>query len=292
MSTQDIKELRDRTGAGFLDCKKALEETDFNIDAAIKWLQEKGISKAAKKADRIAAEGLAAVKEEGNTAVIVEINSETDFVAKNNKFIKLVDDVAMAILKSKPTDNNEAYKVDLNGKTIEETLTEATATIGEKISFRRFSIIEKTDSQVFGPYLHAGGKIGSIVTLEGGNVEAARGIAMHVSAINPQYHSINEISQSELDKKLAKFTQEAIDSGKPEKIAVKIAQGKLNKELSQYVLTKQEYVKGEGESVEKYLSTINASIACVVRFAVGEGIEKKEDNFAEEVAAQVAEAIK
>ena len=290
MSAQDIKKLRDISGAGILDCKKALVATDWDMDAAMEWLKEKGVAKAAKKADRIAAEGLASVKEDGNHAIIVEINSETDFVAKNEQFITLVNDVASTLLKAKPTTKEEALKTTLNDKTIEETLIEATATIGEKISFRRFEIIQKTDDQVFGPYLHQGGKIGTIVTLEGGTVEVARGIAMHVAAINPQYMSVEEIDQKALDKKLSDLRQEAIDSGKPEKIADNIAQGRLNKELSEDVLTKQEYVRGEGESVEKFLSTANAKLISIVRYAVGEGIDKKEDNFAEEVAAQVAQA--
>ena len=290
MSAQDIKKLRDISGAGLLDCKNALEASNYDMDKAIEWLKEKGIAKAAKKADRIAAEGLAIVKEEGNIAVIAEINSETDFVAKNNQFILLVDKIASALLKAKPQDNDAALKMDVDGSNLEETLISATSTIGEKISFRRFKIIQKTDDQIFGPYIHQGGKIASLTVLEGGSVDAARGIAMHVAAINPRYMSVDEIDQKELDAKLAELTQEAIDSGKPEKIAGNIAQGRLNKELSQDVLTKQEYVKGEGESVEKYLSTINGKIISAIRFGVGDGIEKKEDNFAKEVADQVAQA--
>ena len=284
-----VKELREATGAGMLDCKKALTETNGNMEEAITWLREKGISKAAKKQTRIAAEGLAKAKVEGNKAVIVEVNSETDFVAKNPEFTGLVDLIATAILSSNVKTVEEVMKLEVEGNTIENIIIDKTATIGEKLSFRRFELVEKEDNQVFGTYSHMGGKMVSIVKLADGDEEKARDIAMHVAAINPKYISQDEIPQVEKDREDAVQTEIMANdpklANKPEKVLEGIKRGKLNKVFSEWCLLDQEFIKTPKESVAKYLG--KAKVLEMARFQVGEGIEKKEENFAEEVAAQM-----
>ena len=284
-----VKELREQTGAGMLDCKKALTETNGNMEEAVTWLREKGISKAAKKQTRIAAEGLAKAKVEGNKAVIVEVNSETDFVAKNPEFTGLVDLIATAILSSNVKTVEEVMKLEVEGNTIENIIIDKTATIGEKLSFRRFELVEKEDNQVFGTYSHMGGKMVSIVKLADGDEEKARDIAMHVAAINPKYISQDEIPQVEKDREDAVQTEIMANdpklANKPEKVLEGIKRGKLNKVFSEWCLLDQEFIKTPKESVAKYLG--KAKVLEMARFQVGEGIEKKEENFAEEVAAQM-----
>ena len=191
-----VKELRTKTGAGMMDCKKALQATDGDIDKAIDWLREKGIAKAAKKADRIAAEGLCNVLVKGNEAVVYELNSETDFVAKNTEFNELLTNVGQAILDSEATNLEEALQVELGGKPMDVALADATFKIGEKLSLRRVSRITKTDDQNFGAYAHMGGRIVTLVVLDGADEEAAKDVAMHVAAINPKYKDSSEISES------------------------------------------------------------------------------------------------
>ncbi|HLQ74989.1 MAG TPA: translation elongation factor Ts [Alloiococcus sp.] len=282
-----VKELRDKTGVGMMDAKNALVETDGDMDKAIEYLREKGVAKAAKKADRIAAEGLTNTKIDGNTAVILEINAETDFVAKNDKFLKLIDDITDAILENKPANMEEAQKVEIDGTTIEDVITEATTTIGEKITFRRFNIIEKTDDQVFGDYEHMGGRISVLTLLNGGNVEAARNVAMHVAAINPQYVTREDVPSEERDKEFQILSEQAKNEGKPEHIVEKMVEGRINKWLSEISLVDQDYVKDPDLTVEKYLNGEDATIETFIRFEVGEGIEKREEDFASEVQAQI-----
>jgi len=292
ITAQMVKELREATGAGMLDCKKALEATDGNMEAAIDWLREKGIAKAAKKADRIAAEGLTKIIVDGNKAIIVEVNSETDFVAKNETFINLIDKIAQHLLKETPKNVEEAMKTTIDGKSLEEFLAEATSTIGEKLTLRRFEIVEKADDAVFGAYSHMGGKIGVLVELDAtDDADAAKDIAMHVAAMNPQFITRDEISSEFIEKEraiqleLTKNDPKTAD--KPEKVMAGIVEGKVSKQLKDIVLVDQVFVKNSEQTVKDFIKSLKATIGKVVRFGVGEGIEKKEDNFADEVMSQV-----
>lgn len=282
-----VKELRDKTGVGMMDAKNALVETDGDMDKAVEYLREKGVAKAAKKADRIAAEGLTNIKVDGNTAVILEINSETDFVSKNEKFLELINQITDAVLKEKPADMEAAQKVEIDGKSIEDVITEATTTIGEKITFRRFDLVEKTDDQVFGDYEHMGGRISVLTLINGGDVEAARNVAMHVAAINPQYVTRDDVPEEEREKEFKILSEQAKNEGKPDHIVEKMVTGRVNKWLSEISLVDQDYVKDPDQTVEKYLASQNASIETFYRYEVGEGIEKREEDFAAEVQAQM-----
>jgi len=288
-----VKELREKTGAGMMDCKKALVETDGNIDAAVDWLREKGIAKAAKKASRIAAEGVCEVAVKDNKAILFELNCETDFVAQNDKFVALVKKVSDALLESSATTTEEALEAPVDGKALKDLLLESVSAIGENISFRRFSVYTKEDNQVFGYYKHLGGKIASLSVLNGGDFDTAKDIAMHVAASSPKYLSQNDISQDVIDHEREILTKEALnenaesDKPKPENIIVKMVEGRLNKNLKDICLVNQPFVKNPDQSVEVYVKSKNASIVSFSRIAVGEGIEKKEENFAEEVLNQV-----
>lgn len=282
-----VKELRDKTGVGMMDAKKALVETEGDMDAAVDYLREKGVSKAAKKADRIAAEGLANVYTEGNTAAIAEINSETDFVAKNDKFQNLVHIITKAVADNKPASVEEAQKLEINGESIESTITEATTTIGEKITFRRFGIVEKTDSEVFGDYKHMGGRISVLTVLEGNDEEVARNVAMHIAAINPKYVTREDVPQEARDHELSVLTEQAKNEGKPENIVEKMVQGRLSKWLAEISLVDQPYVKDQDKTVGEYLKENGSTIKSFIRYEVGEGIEKREEDFAAEVQSQL-----
>ncbi|OIJ09932.1 translation elongation factor Ts [Anaerobacillus arseniciselenatis] len=283
-----VKELREKTGAGMMDCKKALTETDGDMEKAIDLLREKGIAKAAKKADRIAAEGLAYVGVEGNKAAIVEVNSETDFVAKNENFKNLVADVATSILKNAPQTVEEALGQAHENTTLQEYINTQIAKIGEKISLRRFEIVEKTDNDVFGAYLHMGGKIGVVTILEGTNdEELAKDVAMHVAAIKPSYVSRDEVSEEEVAREREVLTQQALNEGKPENIVAKMVEGRLSKYFEDICLLDQPFVKDGDQKVGKYVSNKDASVKGFIRYEVGEGMEKREENFAEEVMSQV-----
>ncbi len=288
ISASMVKELREKTGAGMLDCKKALEATEGNIDAAIDWLREKGISKAAKKADRIAAEGLAQIVINGNNAIVLEVNSETDFVAKNPEFVSLVDTIANAILNSNVSTVEEALTVNVDGATIESLITEKTATIGEKLSFRRFKKVTKTDSQVFGSYIHMGGKIAVLTVLEGANEEVAKEVAMHSAAMRPAYVKSSDVPTDVLEKEKEIMRAELANEGKPADKIENILVGKVNKYYEEVCLENQIFVKAENkETVAKYVANNNGSIVDMIRYEVGEGMEKREENFAEEVAKQI-----
>ena len=293
ISASLVKELRDKTGAGLMDCKKALVETNGDIDQAIDWLREKGIAKAAKKSSRIAAEGSCAVKVSGNNAVIFELNCETDFVAKNDKFLNLVNLIGDALLVSLPETNEQALESKVNGKSLQDLLLEEVSTIGENLSFRRYELVKKTDNQTFGAYIHMGGKIASLTLIDGASAEAAKDVAMHVAASSPRYVSRDEISEEFINHEKEVLLREALnenaesDKPKPENIIEKMVEGRLNKNLKDICLLNQPFVKNPDETVEQYVKSKNAKIVLFKRLAVGEGVEKKEENFADEVMKQV-----
>lgn len=287
ISASMVKELRETSGAGMLDCKKALEATNGNMDEAINWLREKGISKAAKKASRIAAEGLGLVKIDGNNAVVVEVNSETDFVAKNEEFKKLVDDIADIVLKEKPSTVEDALVLEVNGKTVNDLISEKVATIGEKLTLRRFEIVGKEDGQVFGTYSHMGGKIVTLSVMEGDDAELAKDIAMQAAAMRPLYLTRDEVPQSEIDKEREVLTEQAENEGLDEKKLPMIVNGRLNKYYEEICLIDQMFIKENKMKVSKYVESKKSKIVKFVRYEVGEGIEKREENFADEVMKQV-----
>ena len=287
ISASMVKDLREATGAGMLDCKKALEATNGNIDEAINWLREQGISKAAKKQTRIAAEGLAVAKTKGNKAVVVEVNSETDFVASNEEFKELVNTIADAVLNSDVTNMEEAMKLEVNGTTIEGLIVEKVSKIGEKLSFRRFEKITKNDDQVFGPYSHMGGKIVSLVVLEGNDEELAKDISMQVAAMNPTYLNKEEVPSDIVEKERAILTEAAEKEGLDSNKLPMIVNGRLNKFYEEVCLLDQNFIKENKMKVSKYVESKNSKIISFVRYEVGEGMEKREENFADEVAKQM-----
>ena len=288
ITASQVKELREKTGAGMMDCKKALEETQGDLNKAVDWLREKGIAKAAKKAGRIAAEGLTRVKVSGNKAVIFEINSETDFVAKNDQFLQLLDLTGEALLGNSVKTLEEALSAPVNGRTVGDFVTDATATIGEKITLRRFEVVEKSDAEVFGSYIHMGGKISVVVKLSAGSsAEVAKDMAMQVASMNPSFISRAHMSQEfieherNIQREIIK-NDEAL-AGKPEKVREGIMEGRLSKSLQETSLVDQLYFQNQVMKVAEVLKQEKAEVFSFVRYAVGEGIEKKEDNFAEEV---------
>ncbi len=283
-----VKALRVKTGAGMMDCKKALTETSGDMDQAIDYLREKGISKAAKKADRIAAEGLCNVMVKGNEAIIFELNSETDFVSKNKEFLDLLGKIGNAILNSDATNAVEALKIVVDGNDIERVIVDATAKIGEKFSLRRVSRIVKSDEDNFGAYKHMGGKIVSLVVLNGTTETVAKDIAMHVAAINPKYIDKSEISEEVIAHERKVLTNAALNEGKPANIVEKMVIGRLNKYLKEICLLNQPFVKDPDLTVEKYVKQLNGNILSFIRLEVGEGIEKRSDDFAEEVMGQIS----
>ena len=289
-----VKELREATGAGMLDCKKALTETNGNMEEAITWLREKGISKAAKKQTRIAAEGLAKAKVEGNKAVIVEVNSETDFVAKNPEFTGLVDLIATAILSSNVKTVEEVMKLEVEGNTIENIIIDKTATIGEKLSFRRFELVEKEDNQVFGTYSHMGGKIVTLAVLEGTDEEVAKDVAMQAAAMSPVALTREGVPAEMVEHEREVVTEQVKNeaAGKPENIIEKMVNGRIDKFYKEIVLEEQAFIKENKLTVSKYVSDNGGEIKSMVRFAVGEGIEKRQENFADEVMSQINDASK
>ncbi|CAM3610531.1 elongation factor Ts [Erysipelothrix sp. HDW6B] len=283
-----VKELRERTGAGMMDCKKALEATDGNIEAAIDWLREKGMASAAKKSGRIAAEGTSTVLSSGNTAVILEVNSETDFVAKNEQFVELVKDLAEVFLANKPADLDAALALDLKGQSVNDAIISATATIGEKITLRRVAVVEKEDNQVFGEYIHMGGKISAVTVLNGDNAELARDIAMQVASMSPQYVSQKEIPSEIVDHETAIQVEivknDAELASKPEQVVQGIIKGRVSKQMQDISLVDQIYFKDGKAKVSQILKDAGTDVVTFVRYAVGEGIEKREEDFAAEVA--------
>ncbi|MEY8598081.1 translation elongation factor Ts [Mammaliicoccus lentus] len=290
ISAKLVKELREKTGAGMMDCKKALTETDGDIDKAVDFLREKGIAKAAKKADRVAAEGTTYVASKGNEAVILELNSETDFVARNEGFQNLVKEMADHILEVKPADVDELNASKLaNGQTVEEKMNEAISTIGEKLTLRRFTIKTKTDNDAFGEYLHMGGRIGVLTLVEGStnDAEAAKDVAMHIAALNPKFVSRDQVSEEELEHEKEILKQQALNEGKPENIVEKMVEGRMRKYLEEICAVDQAFVKNPDQTVAEFLKTDGGVLVDFVRYEVGEGIEKRSDNFADEVKGQM-----
>ena len=287
ISAQMVKELRETTGAGMLDCKKALEATNGDFDKALDWLREKGMSKAKKKESRIAAEGLTDIFVDGNKAVILEINSETDFVAKNDEFKKLVKVIGETLLNNDVTTVEEANEIETSEGKISELVVNATAKIGEKLSFRRFEKVTKSDSQSFGSYLHMGGRISVLTVVEGANAEVAKDVAMQGAAMNPKYVTKEDVPASELEKEKAILKEQAINEGKPAEIAEKMVAGRIQKFYKEICLEEQPFIKDGDVSVSTYVKNNGGKIVSMTRYEVGEGIEKRNDNFAAEVMSQI-----
>lgn len=295
ITAKQVKELRDKTGAGMMDCKKALTETDGDMEKAVDWLREKGISQAEKKSSRAAAEGVCEVNAEGNKAIMFELNCETDFVAQNDKFIALTKKISDALLASDAKNDEEALEVEVDGKPVKDLLLESITSLGENISFRRFSVYEKEDGETFGSYIHMGGKIASLAVLEDGDETLAKDIAMHVAAMKPKYLERGEISEDVLERERQILKNEALNENreakkpKPEHIIAKIIEGRLAKNLKEICLVDQPFVKDADITVGEYVKKNGATIVRFARLAVGEGIDKKDENFADEVMSQINE---
>jgi elongation factor Ts len=290
-----VKDLREKTGAGMMDCKRALSETNGDMEKAIDWLREKGISKAAKKADRIAAEGLCNVVVNKNEAFIYELNSETDFVAKNSQFIELLNNIGQACINEHCMNTESALVAKVNGEKVEDLLISLTAKIGEKISLRRVIRVVKQDDEVFGVYKHMGGRIAVVCVLKGNDAVLAEDMCMHICAMNPKYLTAAQVPQEELDHEKAILTQEALNENaeaekpKPVDIVEKMVIGRVKKYLKDICLVDQIYVKNQDLTVGQELSNHKSACTTYVRFEVGEGMEKRANDFAAEVAAQLAE---
>ena len=287
-----VKELREKTGAGMLDCKKALEATECNIEEAITWLREKGIAKAEKKASRVAAEGLCGYAFNGNSAVVFEVNSETDFVAQNEKFTSLLTKVGDIIANSDAQCTDCALAINVEGKTLNEVILEASGTIGEKLSLRRVQRVTKAEGQVFGAYKHMGGRIVSLVLMDGTDAECAKDVAMHIAALAPKYVSSEEISAEEVAKEREILLAQALNENetaakpKPQQIIEKMVEGRLVKNFKEICLLDQPFVKNPDQTVAAYVKSKGCNVVSFVRLVVGEGIEKEVVDFAAEVAAQ------
>ena len=287
IDAKSVAELRAKTGAGMMDCKKALTETNGNMEAAIDYLREKGIAKAAKKESRIAAEGLANVYIDGNKAVILEVNSETDFVSKNEEFTSMLDTIGEAILKSDATTVEEALNLPTAEGTVNDLIVAKTAKIGEKLSLRRIEVVTKTDSETFGSYLHMGGKIAVLTVLEGASVEVAKDVAMQAAAMKPEYVIEDEIPEERIERERNIFKEQAINEGKPAEIAEKMVEGRIKKFFKEICLVHQAFIKDGDIDVATYVKNNGGKVEKMIRFEVGEGMEKRNDNFAEEVMNQI-----
>ncbi len=282
-----VKELREKTGAGMMDCKKALNECNGDITASIDWLREKGIAKSAKKESRIAAEGLANIYIKGNKAVILEVNSETDFVSKNEEFTSMIDTIGYAILNSNAKNLDEALKINTAEGTIEDLIIAKTAKIGEKLSLRRIEVVEKNDDEVFGSYLHMGGKIAVLTVLKGANESVAKDVAMQSAAMRPSYVFKEDVSEEVLENERKVQKELAISEGKPADIAEKMVEGRIKKFYKEICLAEQPFIKDGDISVKDYVAQNNGEIKKMIRYEVGEGMEKRNENFAEEVMNQI-----
>jgi len=285
ITAAQVKELRERTGAGMMECKRALVETDGNIEVAIENMRKSGQAKAAKKAGRIAAEGIIMVRSTADAAVIIEINSETDFVSRDDGFLAFANLVADAAMANKTADVESLKSIIVDGKSIEDTRQTLVTKIGENIQLRRVSLLAANDGQI-ASYLH-GGRIGVIVGINGGDETLAKDVAMHIAASNPQVINPEDIEQSVVDKEKEIFVAQAKESGKPDEIIEKMIGGRLKKFLGEVSLTGQPFVKDPSTSVGDLLKSSDATATSFVRYEVGEGIEKKEEDFAAEVMAQV-----
>lgn len=287
ISAKQVMELRKKSGAGIMDAKKALVASDGDMDKAMDFLREKGIAKAAKKSDRIAAEGLTDIKVEGNTAAIVELNSETDFVAASDPFKDALKSIASLLVEKKPADVEAALALETANGTLNDDLIATTQKTGEKVSLRRFTLVEKADGDSFGAYLHQGGRIAALVVLEGADETTAKDVAMHVAAVNPEFMTREEVPAERLEHEKKIFTEETLNEGKPEKIVGKIVEGRLNKFLAQITLADQAFVKDSDQTVAEYVASKGGKLKSFIRYEVGEGIEKKETNLAQEISEQL-----
>ena len=287
ISASLVKELREQTGAGMMDCKKALAACDGNLEAAVDWLREKGIAKAGKKEARIAAEGLADIFVEGNKAVIIEINAETDFVSKNEEFKDLIKTVGELVLKSDAKTLEEANLLPVDGGTIKDLMIAKTSKIGEKLDFRRLAVIEKNDDENFGTYLHMGGKIAVVTVVKGATSEVAKDVAMQAAAMKPRYVFKEDVLESEVAREREVLKEQAMNEGKPADSAEKMVEGRLNKFYKEICLSMQTFIKDSDMDVTQYVTQNGGKLVGMTMFAVGEGIEKRQDNFAEEVMAQI-----
>ena len=290
ITASQVKDLREKTGAGMMDCKKVLTETDGDMEKAIELLRERGIAKAAKKSDRIAAEGLvtAYVSEDGKVGAIAEVNAETDFVAKNEEFRTFANDISKQVALKNPKDVEELLSqpfINDESKTVNEVLTNKIAKIGENMSIRRFARFETTD--LVEKYIHGDGKIGVLVELENGDKELAKDICMQIAAARPEYLDREAVPAERLEKEMEILKAQAMNEGKPEAIAEKIVQGRVQKFYSEICLVEQEFVKNPDMKVKELVASKNAKVVRFARFEKGEGIEKKEENFAEEVMKQI-----
>ncbi|MFB9769282.1 translation elongation factor Ts [Lactiplantibacillus modestisalitolerans] len=287
ISAAQVKELRDKTGVGMMDAKKALVETEGDMEKAVDVLREKGVAKAEKKSGRVAAEGMTAVAIKDNKAAIVEVNCETDSVASTDKFKDLVAELADKIATEEPKTVDDALALTTANGTVKDDIIETTQVTGEKISLRRFHVIEKGADQNFGSYLHNGGLIGVLVVLDGADEATAKDVAMHVAAINPEYVNRTQVPADRLAHEKEVLVKEALNEGKPEKIVEKMVEGRLNKWLSEISLDDQEFVKDSDQTVAHFVESKGGKVNTFVRFEVGEGIEKKTDNFVDEVMGQI-----
>lgn len=290
ITAAQVKELRELTGAGMMDCKKALTECEGDTKKAIDWLREKGIAKAAKKEGRIAAEGLAKILIEGNKAVVLEVNSETDFVAKNDRFLALLDEAAKTIFNSDAKTVEDALALPTAEGTLNDSFIGAVAIIGEKITLRRFEIVEKSDDELFGSYTHQGGRIVAVTVVKGtADAQVAKNMAMQVASMNPTYVSRNEMPQDvvahEREVQEGIMANDPSLANKPEKVKAGIIEGRVSKSLQDMCLVDQEYFLDSNLKCGQYLKENNAEVVKFVKYIVGEGIEKKQDDFAAEVAA-------
>ena len=295
ITAQMVKELREKTSAGMLDCKKALAATDGNMEEAVTWLREKGIAKAVKKESAVAAEGLCSYRISGNKCVVFELNSQTDFVAQNEKFLNLLDKVGEILVSSNATNTEEALALDVDGKDLNTIILDASGVIGEKITLRRVGVIEKNSDEVFGAYKHMKGRIVTITVLAGNEDVVAKDIAMHVAALNPKYISSKDIPADVIEKEreiiLAAALNENANAPKPKPeniIAERIVPGRLEKNLKEICLLSQQFVKNPDQTVEAYVQGAKSKVVHFVRLEVGEGIERQVNDFAAEVAAQSA----
>ncbi len=289
VTTAMIKELREKTGAGMMDCKKALVESDGDIEKAIDWLRKKGVANAAKKEGRIAAEGLSRILVKDNKAAIIEVNSETDFVAKNEKFLTLLENTLNALIDSDAKTLDEANALPMGDGTIKDGFINAVAIIGEKITLRRFEIVTKNDDEVFGAYMHQGGRISALTVLKGTDAQVAKNMAMQVASMNPTYVDRSEMPQDVIEHE-RKILMDQIASdeklaNKPEKVKAGIVEGRLSKELQDMCLVDQLFFLNQDQKCGQYLKENNSSVVKFIKYTVGEGLEKKQDDFAAEVAA-------
>lgn len=278
-----VKELRERSGAAMMDCKRALQATDGDIEAAIEKMRKEGQAKADKKASRVAAEGLIRIQADGNRAAIVEVNCETDFVAKNDELIALAEDAAKTVLAGGVESVEALLAAEVDGQTFDERRRNLIAKIGENINVRRFEVVEAPGA--LGHYMH-GDRIGVVVALTGGDETLARDLAMHVAASNPQFVRVDDVPADVREREKEILVAQAADSGKPQEIIEKMVSGRLNKHFGEITLLGQPFVKDPDQTVEKLLKSAGADVAGFVRYEVGEGIEKDEVDFAEEVMAQ------